>query len=344
MTISGRRQHIYADVPPEAYQLVPPMPSTLMLDLSNGCNHRCVFCANPQMTRPTTQIARGLASRILAEARSEGVEEVGFYTTGDPFIHRDLALLTAEASRLGFRYIFVSTNGALATPERTKAVIDAGLHSFKFSINAGTRETYRLIHGRDDFETVLAHLRFVSEYRKTLDRPLSLYVTFVVTAQNAHEVEAFREFVGPLVDDVYASPCGTQSGQMAQAADLLGASLTADVTFSICRLPFHRMHVSAEGYLTLCCVDYQNYVAVADLSTMSLGEAWRSEAAQEARRRHLTQDLAGTLCGHCWQGSTAPIHPLQAALASPVNFVEFHRTAETRVSQRLGIPAGREVS
>lgn len=46
------------------------------------------------------------------------------------------------------------------------------------------------------------------------------------------------------------------------------------------------MKGTCEGYLTLCCVDYQNYLAVADLNTESLNEAWNNAYARELRRKN----------------------------------------------------------
>jgi pyruvate-formate lyase-activating enzyme len=334
--LSERRKKTYSvDRPKSDYSVLPRMPKNLMLELSNACNHACIFCANPHMKRKIGRMDGGLARRVMQEARAEGVEEVGFYTTGDPFIHRDLTSFTRYASELGFSYIYISTNGALATPKRAKQVIDAGMNSIKFSINAGSRETYKIIHGRDEFDLVLEHLRFVSEYRKTLDRKLRLYVTFVVTKQTEHEVKDFEARVASLVDEVYFSPCGNQSGQTNKLNALLAIGQDPPTGDAICPLPFTRLHVSCEGYLTLCCVDYQNYLAVADLKEMSVGEAWRCDAFQAARRSHLERELAGTLCGNCWLGRTDAIKPLDQKLASPIDFLEFYDEGAAETERRL---------
>jgi len=314
-----------------------PMPRNMMVELSNACNHACIFCTSPHMSRKIGRIESGLLHRIMMEARTDGVEEIGFYTTGEPFIHKELDKFTAEASTLGYRYIYISTNGALATPERARKVIDAGMNSIKFSINAGSRETYKLIHGHDDWDKVMANLRFISEYRKTLDRPLKLFVTFIVTNQTAHEVESFRERIEPLVDEVVFHKVHNQSGQMNAAEEILspnpgGESFKSD---AVCKMPFNRLHVSCEGFLTLCCVDYQNYLAVADLKEMSLREAWNAPLFQDMRRRHLERDLAGTLCGNCWLGRRDRIVPLRDDLASPVDFPGFYREVSDATENRL---------
>lgn len=334
----SERFHRQYDKGPSDPLLVPdpPMPKNMMVELSNACNHACIFCTSPHMTRKIARIENGLLKRILAEARQDGVDEVGFYTTGEPFVHKDLADFTAAASALGYRYIYISTNGALATLERAKPVIDAGMTSIKFSINAGSRETYKLVHGHDDWDRVIANLRFISEYRKGLSRPLRLFVTFVVTNQTAHEQERFRKLIGPLVDEILFQPVHNQSGQMSGAEEILTAGTKAGFKVAnICRMPFNRLHVSCEGYLTLCCVDYQNYLALADLKATSLRAAWNSPLFLDMRRRHLSGDLAGTLCGNCWQGRRDAIAPLRDDLATPLDFLDFYARVQVDTEERL---------
>lgn len=314
----------------------PPIPKNMMVELSNACNHACLFCTNPNMTRKVSRIEAGLLKRIIHEAHDAGVEEIGFYTTGEPFVHKSIDSFVREANELGFRYIYISTNGALATPERVKSIINAGLNSIKFSINAGSRKTYRLVHGRDDWDQVMANLKFISDYRALLDRPVKLYVTFVVTIHTAHEVELFRKRVGPLVDEIMFQQVQNHAGQMIDTQKIL-SSLTRSDSFNtnICILPFNRLHISCEGYLTLCCVDYQNYLAVADLKVMSLTEAWQLPLFQEVRQRHLNGQLRGLLCGNCWQGFKDDVQPLVQNFATVINFPEFYRKAAAAVAKRL---------
>ena len=58
----------------------------------------------------------------------------------------------------------MTTNGAMADPEKMKKVLDAGLDSIRISINAVDREMYKVLHGKDDFEIVLENIRFMREY------------------------------------------------------------------------------------------------------------------------------------------------------------------------------------
>jgi MoaA/NifB/PqqE/SkfB family radical SAM enzyme len=316
----------------------PPLPKNMMVEITNACNHACIFCTNPHMTRKLGRIKPQLLYRVMEEAAANGVEEIGFYTTGDPFVHKDLAKFTAHAKASGFSYVYVSTNGALATPQRMKQVIDAGIDSIKFSINAGSREMYKLVHGADDWDAVVAHLRFAAEYRRTIGRKLNLLVTCVVTKQIEHETELLEATLGALVDEIYFTPCTNQISQMDGALPLLGDPNSSEARRQgneICRLPFNRLHLTREGYLTLCCVDYQNYLAVADLNQMSLVDAWYCDAFVAQRRRHLERRLEGTLCGNCWLGRRDHVVPIDPSLATTVDFRDFHNQQKSAVQARL---------
>lgn len=335
--ITERFRQQYLESQQDVLRELPPMPKNMMVELSNACNHACLFCTSPNMTRKIARIDKGLLSRIMREAREGGVEEIGFYTTGEPFVHKDLEAFVREASRLDYRYIYISTNGAMATPERAAKVIDAGLNSIKFSINAGSRETYKLVHGYDDWDKVMHNLAFISQYRRSLGRPLKLFISFIITRHTAHEVEQFRAKVGHLVDDILFVPVHNQSGQMNEVQ----ADLTTTETPAIhkgervCPMPFNRLHVTCEGLLTICCVDYQNYLAVADLRKTSLAEAWGNTIFRDIRRRHLDGCIEGTLCGNCWKNRQDPVTPLVPEFATKVDFPEFYRQSKQAVDKRL---------
>lgn len=292
----------------------PPLPRNMMVELTNTCNHACTFCPNPHMKRQRGRIDSDLMRRIILEAYEAGVREIGFYATGEPFADKRLAEFTKLAKTAGFEYTYISTNGALATPKRAKAVIDAGMDSIKFSINAGSRETYALIHGRDDWDTVLSNIRWISNYRRTDAAGLKLYLTCVVTRRTEAEVETIKNVFGPIVDDMTFDTCTP-----------LATPEHMDDENGICPMPFNRLHVTCEGYLTLCCVDFQNYLAVADLSKTSIADAWHSDPFLEIRRRHLRKDISGTFCGRCWWKDPAPVAPLVPTLASLLDFEAYDK-------------------
>ncbi len=340
LSIQERRQRQYWDAGPQDFLVdLPPFPRKVMMELSNGCNHACLFCANPHMRRRVGRMDPGLASRLILEAREAGAEEIGFYTTGEPFIHKDLARFTAEASRAGYRYIFMNTNGALATPDRARPVLDGGVNSVKFSINAGSRVTYEAIHGRDEFDLVMANLEDMSRYRREKGLDVWLAVSMVITQPVAHEVESLRQRVLPFVDEFIAFECGSQVSQMDVAERMLSVGREAPRNQSVCSQPFTVLYITQEGHLDLCCIDYHNYLAVTEIGDRHVRDAWNDQAFREIRARHLRGDLEGTLCGTCWQGCTKKAEPLRPDLATRIEKEDFDRQVAALIDARLSAPA-----
>lgn len=282
--------------------ITPPFPDNMLVELTNACNHRCMFCTNHKMTRPISWIDKSLLYRLLEEAYSLGTREVGFYTTGEPLLSKDLYLYVEKAKNIGFDYVFIATNGALARPDRIKPVIDAGLDSIKFSINAGTSSTYKTIHGKNDFDLVINNLKWISNYRTKIDHPLKLYVSYVITKQNQHELSLLKNIISPYIDYMHADQVGNQ-------AYMIGNTKKSSVKIP-CSMLFNRVHITCEGYLTICCTDFQNYLVVADLNKSSLEDSWNNELFVEMRRRHLNNDVKGTLCYRCAYNKKTKIEPL----------------------------------
>ena len=73
---------------------------------------------------------------------------------------------------------------------------------------------------------------------------------------------------------------------------------------------FNRLHVTAEGYLDACCADTDGKLFVADLSKMSLKDAWNSDVFVDLRRQHLMNKFENNLCRNCTQNINCEIKPL----------------------------------
>lgn len=287
------------------------IPSEMLMDVTNRCNYACVFCTHPYMKLKRGEIDPALADRILHEAYEMGIRRVGFYTTGEMFLCRNIETHIRNAKKCGFTYIYSDTNGALATKENMKRVLLAGLDSIKFSINAGSRETYRQVHGKDYFDTVLKNLADCHALRDELGLQYKIMVSCVVTSLMEHEVAALRELVAPYTDELFfhgAEPVVTQS--CPAVSDLTPVTTPPEPHVIPCPIPFFRVQVTYDGYLSACCRDYDHELLLADLKTTSLQEAWNSERAVHFRERHLKKDVQGTMCYKCAVDPYSPYEPL----------------------------------
>ena len=182
--------------------LTPTFPRNILFELTNACNHACIFCYNRSMRRKRGQLNKQLYSRLIAEAYALGAREAGFATTGEAFASPDLFDCVAEAKSIGFEYTYLSTNGALLTEAKVEQLFACGLDSIKFSINAGNRESYRHIHGRDDFEHVVAIVRLIHKRRRELSKNIKLFSTTILTSETKNEGYELRKELGGCFDDM----------------------------------------------------------------------------------------------------------------------------------------------
>lgn len=289
-------------------QLLPPFPKEILIEVANICNHACRFCAYRLMTRPKGTMDFELYSRVLSDAFFAGAREVGLYAGAEPFTVKRLDRYVAKAKEIGYNYVYCTTNGSLATHEQLTRVISAGLDSLKFSVNGGNRETYLSIHGRDHFDLVIETIRFVAGYRKTMDRPFHLYASFVEVAENAASYPAMKQLLSPFVDDIFHHKAANVSGQNPDLPPLKFKSC--------CPQPFSRITVSQEGFMRVCCNDYQNMLAIEDLNRMPIQEAWYGERMVELRRRHMEYRLKGTICYNCLTGKNIRAYPVNPLLSN----------------------------
>ena len=113
----------------------PPFPKNCIVELTNACNHACIFCTNPKMMRKISYLSKDTFNNFITQAKSLGLEEVGFYATGEPFMVKDIDWYITAAKKIGLNRVYVTTNGALASLEKIEKLVECGLDSIKFSIN-----------------------------------------------------------------------------------------------------------------------------------------------------------------------------------------------------------------
>lgn len=295
----------------------PPFPKEIFLDLTSFCNHACVFCSNPHIKNKKT-MDDDMAIRVLQEAYDCGTRDLGLYATGESFIVKNLSEYVKLAKDIGYEYLFITSNGALATPEKAKPVLDAGLDSIKFSISAGRRETYKQIQGKDDFDKVIENLKWIHKYREESGLNYRIYVTMVYTRQTEEEVEILHEIVKPYIDQWDPHPLNNQCGNMFENNDLGfidSSNPRARGKREICFQPFNGFTITPEGYVSACVLDYSMDLIVADLNKTSLKDVWHSEKYREFRRRHLEKNLKGGICYNCMNNTNEDVTPLTPELS-----------------------------
>ncbi len=271
------------------FRQVPAWPLHLDVDTNYSCNLRCAMCPlgvpGHELPYGTRLLDKKLYARVIQEGADQGLCSIRLGLTGEPLLRGDIVEFVDIARRAGLLDIMLITNAMLLTPDMSGRLIDAGLTRLQVSIDAVTAPTYAQLRRGGDYETVINHVAGFIETRERagVELPL-LRVSFVRTAVNQHELEAFEDYWQPRADYV----------AIQEYADLVGTpesmALIPDDRKVIdqfrCPDPFQRMALFVNGDLFGCCSDHGRDYPWGNAFQDDVGTVWRSEVAARLRDLH----------------------------------------------------------
>jgi MoaA/NifB/PqqE/SkfB family radical SAM enzyme len=321
-------------------------PKNALVELNNSCNHACIFCKNPYQARSVTQLKKNLFEKFLLEGVPLGLEEVGLYATGEPFLTKDLEAYIKLAKAHNVSRIYLTTNGALASLERVKSCFEAGLDSIKFSINAGNRGDYLKVHGHDDFDKVLANVKDIYHWKLENSIPLQLLGSCVLINQLSGSRQSHYEIFNQYFEDIAYSEVHSQGGQSyhlplsAEQRSIVFSNVdgTPQITRP-CQMLWNRLHLTAEGYVTGCCVDYELDLVVGDLKKETLATIWNNELFRNLREKHLRDNLEELICDQCMNNRPAPYRSISNVemKRKPINSLVNEQSKMARRIIEIGV-------
>jgi organic radical activating enzyme len=157
------------------------MARTAILYVTERCNQACVFCLEEDGLALRPDVPATQVCQDLAELRARGAQHLTFMG-GETFLRKDLPALLAEARRVGFTRIGVTTNGtALSHPGFLERMIASGLDFVEMSVHSDDAAMAEAISGKPF--TWERQKRALGELEMVRDR-LHVIVNVVVCRQN----------------------------------------------------------------------------------------------------------------------------------------------------------------
>lgn len=290
----------------------PPIPRSVKIELTARCDFDCFFCASGARLRDKADMDFDLYKRLVREMRDAGVEELGVFYLGESFMVDWLADAIAYAKQeCGYPYVFLTTNGRLAIPERIEACMRAGLDSLKFSYNNADPQQFHEVTRvkAKEFYTVRDNLLAARAVRDKVEAETGhrcgLYASSIrYDGEQRIKMEAAVEEIVGAVDEHYWLPLYGQAGLTAGAQGTMPVAgnqgrLEAMRDPLPCWSLFTEGHVTFDGYLSACCFDHDGRFHMGDLNTTPFTEAWHSAEFQRIRQANLIKDVTGTPCEEC---------------------------------------------
>lgn len=290
----------------------PPCPKSVKIELTPRCNYHCQYCGYSFRKESRVDMDFDLFKKISKEMVEEGVNEFGLFYIGEPFINTPLLVKCIKYLKdLKVPYVFITSNASLATTSNVKAVMDAGLDSLKWSVNASTPEEAKRMLGINEsvWTKSVENIKNAATIRKEGDYTTNLYASSI--KYDDAQVEKMKPFLEkkilPYVKEHYFLPLFTMGGVANEREKELGYQPVAGnpgrcdspVDPIPCWTLFTAAHVLSDGRLTACCMDATGNWVMGDLKKERFMDAWNSIEFKNLRAEHLKLNVIGTKCAKC---------------------------------------------
>jgi MoaA/NifB/PqqE/SkfB family radical SAM enzyme len=280
-------------------------PKVVLIDNCSACNLNCTMCdhKNIRKYRKIQLMDFAVYTKIIDEvARERPTARVWEIFFGDPFICKDMPHRIQYAKDKGLTDVVLNSNGMLMTSDRARAVIEAGLDAMYVGVDAASKDVYDKIRVGGDFETTVRNVLAYRDIIKARGSNQQLFVQFVVSDINEHEVDAFKEFWNQNNVNVKIRPKISWAG-LVEASNLQANSA---VGRKPCYWLMQTMNICADGEVALCSVDLHCRVKCGNVKTLSLKDVWQG-TLKKYRDMHKTYrfDELPDMCRECrdWQSA-----------------------------------------
>lgn len=163
-------------------------PINLEINLTNVCNHRCIWCTYGYLHSNTDTLDKIDVKKVLDDAYKMGVKSITWTGGGEPLVHKDFLELIRYAAKYNFKQ-GLNTNGVLLTD----AIIEELAKKFsyvRFSVDSGSSECTKKCHqtSEKDFEKIVKNIKKLCEAKRKYKSNIVIGYSFLIDESNIDDM------------------------------------------------------------------------------------------------------------------------------------------------------------
>jgi pyruvate-formate lyase-activating enzyme len=262
-------------------------PSMVVVAITNACDFACTHCFHPRYVQSPEYCHHDMEMPVFRKIVDEMSDHPGsilrLIAWGEPLCHPELVDAIAYAANTAPGCpVTLITNGYRMPPDRSRAMMEAGLGLIEISIDATTEDAYRRVRfssHTDAFDTVEGNVREMARLRGELGLGTRIAVSFIEypTEQSRLDYAAFATRWEGGVDEVIRRPAHTFKGVLSLPR--------REGPRPPCYGLWARCNINPWGEINVCFNDWENRYVLGDLRTpdTTIAGVWRGPRLVELR-------------------------------------------------------------
>ncbi len=282
-------------------------PPQLVIENTSICNLTCIHCSHRELKRVKRNMKRPLWNKIVEEMGANAPEtEIWPTFYGEALImgyKNELWDRLDYAAKVGCCNLVLNSNGTLLDRwDNIDRILNSPLRRFILSLDGFSKATFEKIREKAKWDEVYPQVEALCLERKRRGQKYPIIVAqFSIMQQNVHEVEDYRKFWEERGAEVKFRPMLEWTASGTVRTD----TIVHDSDFRIaCPWGANAMAIHQDGSVVACAVDYEGRFKAANVSEVTVKEAWRrhGEMLRKAHREHRWSDMP-EICKGCgdWQ-------------------------------------------
>lgn len=287
---------------------LPKFPFLVDIELTNHCILKCIFCGQQTMTRHKGFMSKEILKKVADEC-SRYNAPIRFIRWGEPFLHPEIIDFCKYIKSKGL-FLHITNNGLAIKESQMKALIELKIDSIIFSFQGATKKQYELMRNNHRYDELKANVLKMVELRGDNEKPF-IHISSTMTNETKKEIDDFVNYWGYIVDSIgigktnlsRVSAHQIKSLETIDKLKVLKKQEAIKKYYRSCAEVYQKLSVDWDGKVTCCCLDFDNFLTIGDLTTQStLSDIWNNSKELKIFRELLDKNMHKclALCSTCY--------------------------------------------
>ena len=176
-------------------------PITVTLEMINRCNLKCIMCYTDHHKKTKATLTLEDLDKFLEECKNFKPPAIIIGLGSEILMYKGIKEVVTKITKANFLDVMFSTNATLLNEEMSKFLIESGITRILISLDAATKETYKIIRSKDELEKVENNIMKLVELKKMYNTNLPIIrLSYAVQKENINEIKTFKNKWENIVD------------------------------------------------------------------------------------------------------------------------------------------------